>query len=100
MNKKEYRAAVVAHKKIQKQKRLINLLINYRSKTSNLYPPGFIETMMQIKEKRIGFDFGGLWYFVRNEGNCWDQPSFNCQLRQIIISELEWAKKLGIESPF
>ena len=66
MNKKQYRIFVRAKKKDEQlPKKLIHLLINYRSSGHYRYPQGFIETMRWIKGGRIEWDYDALYEFTR-----------------------------------
>ena len=77
MNKKQYRAVVVAQKEQNAYRgKLIHLLINYRSFGRRIYPYGFKDFLRQIKKGQKLFDGDGLWYFYQLEGRIWNQPNF------------------------
>jgi hypothetical protein len=77
MNKKQYRAVVVAQKEQSVYRgKLIHLLINYRSFGRRAYPYGFKDILRQIKKGQKLFDGDGLWYFYQLEGRIWNQPNF------------------------
>jgi len=78
MEKEQYRAVVRAQKKAGKPaKKLIHLIINYRSHNYVRYPKDFIEIARHIKNKSKLFDCDGLWYFFQLEGDRWRQPNFS-----------------------
>lgn len=78
MNKQQYKAIVRAQKQQRKPaKKLIHLLINYRSHNYARYPNQFTEIAKDIKRGSKLFDCDGLWYFYQLEGDKWRQPDFN-----------------------
>jgi hypothetical protein len=78
MTKEQYRAIIRAQKEAQKPaKKLIHLIINYRSHAYVRYPQKFIEIARLIKTGSKLFDYDGLWYFFQLEGDRWRQPNFN-----------------------
>lgn len=78
MTKREYRAAIRAHKRLKKPGiRLIHLLINYRSYKPGYYPYGFKSIMDQIKNGQKLFDHDGLRIFYNLEGFDFNQPNFS-----------------------
>jgi hypothetical protein len=78
MEKEQYRAVIRAQKEAKKPaKKLIHLIINYRSHTYVRYPYKFIEIARHIKTGSKLFDCDGLWYFFQLEGDRWRQPNFS-----------------------
>lgn len=65
MNKKQYRAVICAQKQSKKtRKKLINLLINYRSHLYFRYPNNFLSVMRDIKNRTIEWDYDALNCFM------------------------------------
>ena len=78
MEKKQYKAVIRAQKEAAKPaKKLIHLLINYRSHNYGRYPKDFIAIVRMIKSGSKLFDSDGLWYFFQLEGDRWRQPNFD-----------------------
>lgn len=78
MDKRQYRAFVRAQKLMQRPpKKLIHLLINYRSKRAERYPFEFIHMMRQVKIGSKLWDYDALIYFIYREGAIFNTPSFN-----------------------
>lgn len=80
MEKKQYKAVIRAQKEAAKPaKKLIHLLINYRSHNCGFYPKDFIAIARMIKSGTKLFDGDALWCFYRLEGDKWRQPNFNTE---------------------
>lgn len=92
MEKKQYKAVVRAQKEAAKPpKKLIHLIINFRSHRHERYPKDFIQIARMIKKGSKLFDYDALWYFFQLEGNNWRQPNFDTRytLRGNFIRETE-----------
>jgi hypothetical protein len=77
MEKKQYKAVIRAQREARRPaKKLIHLLINYRSHNYVRYPKGFTEVMSDIKKGHILFDYDAIWRFYEIEGDRWRQPNF------------------------
>lgn len=82
MTKEQYKAVVRAQREAAKPaKKLIHLLINFRSHNWERYPKQFTEVLKCIKKGEEIFDSGGLWYFYQLEGDNWRQPRFPYAIR-------------------
>ena len=78
MNRKKYRGIVVAQKKQQNPpKKLIHLLINFRTQNWTRYPQGFTDMMRDVKRGAKLWNYDALYYFVYSEGTRYSQPFFD-----------------------
>ena len=92
MKKEQYKLVIRSQKEAAKPaKKLIHLIINFRSHQHERYPKDFIHIVRQIKKGSKLFDCDGLWYFFQLEGNKWRQPNFDTRyaLRGNFIRETE-----------
>lgn len=92
MKKEQYRAVIRSQKEAAKPaKKLIHLIINFRSWRHERYPKDFVQIARQIKKGSKLFDCDGLWYFFQLEGNNWRQPNFDTRnsIRGNFIRETE-----------
>ena len=101
MKRSQYRAIVVAQKKQQNPpKKLIHLLINFRTQNWTRYPQGFTDMMRDIKRGSKVWDYDALYYFIQSQGTCCHQPLFNHPQYVRLPKEINECRDFESDLPF
>jgi hypothetical protein len=101
MKRSQYRAIVVAQKKQQNPpKKLIHLLINFRTQNWTRYPQGFTDMMRDIKRGSKAWDYDARYYFIYSEGTQYNQPIFNPDPHLRLPKEINECRDFESDLPF